>query len=51
MEERHIREAVKKSYAKTVKQDGSCGCSQKANYTDTEFIRQQVKLSGILTGS
>jgi SAM-dependent methyltransferase len=46
MEERHIREAVKESYAKTVKQDGSCGCSRKAGDAEAEYIRSAGKAVG-----
>ncbi len=46
MDERHIREAVKESYAKTVKQDGSCGCSRKAGDAKAEYIRSAGKAVG-----
>ncbi len=47
MEDKRIREAVKESYAKTVKQGCSCcGCSQKGDYTDPEFIQSAGKAIG-----
>jgi len=47
MEEKRIRESVKERYAATVKQGCSCcGCSQKVNYTDPEFIHSAGKAVG-----
>jgi arsenite methyltransferase len=47
MEDKRIREAVKESYARTVKQGCSCcGCSQKSDYTDSEFIQSAGKAVG-----
>ncbi len=46
MKEKGIREAVKEQYALTVKQSRSCGCSQKANYLDSEFIQSAGKVAG-----
>ena len=46
MEEQQIREAVKERYASTVKQSSSCGCSQKANYLDRDFIQSAGKVAG-----
>ena len=47
MEDKRIREAVKESYARTVKQGCSCcGCSQKSDCTDSEFIQFAGKAVG-----
>jgi arsenite methyltransferase len=46
MEDKRIREAVKESYAKTVKQGGSCGCTQKAGEAVPEYIRSAGKAAG-----
>ena len=47
MEDKRIREAVKKQYAATLKQACSCcGCSQESDYTDPEFIQSAGKAIG-----
>ncbi len=46
MENTSIREAIKERYATTVKQSRSCGCTQKANYLDPEFIQSAGKVAG-----
>ena len=47
MEDKRIREAVKKQYAATLKQGCSCcGCSQESDYTDPEFIQSAGKAIG-----
>ena len=46
MEDKSIREAIKEQYASTVKQNSSCGCFQKANAVDPEFIQSAGKVAG-----
>jgi hypothetical protein len=46
MEDKSIREAVKERYASTVKHSSSCGCFQKVNYLDNEFIESAGKVAG-----
>jgi len=46
MEKRSVKDIVREMYANTVKQSGSCGCTQKANYVDPEFIRSASHVSG-----
>jgi len=46
MEEKRIREAVKESYAKTVKNGASCACPGKAGYAEPEYIRSAGRAAG-----
>lgn len=46
MKDKSIKEAVKKRFAGTVKQNSSCGCSRKANHPDAEQIQTTSKVAG-----
>jgi arsenite methyltransferase len=46
MKDKSIRQAVKERFAATVKQSSACGCSRKANYLDSHFIRTASKAAG-----
>jgi SAM-dependent methyltransferase len=46
MEKNNFRETIKKRYAATAKHSHSCGCTQKANFVDPEFIHSASRVSG-----
>lgn len=46
IEKNSVRDTVREMYANTVKQSSSCGCTQKANFVNPEFIQAASHLSG-----